>query len=61
MATIARRHDLWLHVDGAYGALAAMAIPERFEGLALADSLSMDARHRRLPVRAPQHRRERFS
>jgi len=43
VAAIARRHDLWLHVDGAYGALAAMAVPERFEGLALADSLSMDA------------------
>jgi glutamate/tyrosine decarboxylase-like PLP-dependent enzyme len=43
VAAIARRHDLWMHVDGAYGALAAMAVPERFEGLALADSLSMDA------------------
>jgi glutamate/tyrosine decarboxylase-like PLP-dependent enzyme len=43
VAAIARRHDLWLHVDGAYGALAAMAVPEPFEGLALADSLSMDA------------------
>jgi glutamate/tyrosine decarboxylase-like PLP-dependent enzyme len=43
VAAIARRHGLWLHVDGAYGALAAMAVPERFQGLALADSLSMDA------------------
>lgn len=43
VAAIARRHGLWMHVDGAYGALAAMAVPERFEGLALADSLSMDA------------------
>ena len=43
VAAIARRNDLWMHVDGAYGALAAMAVPERFEGLALADSLSMDA------------------
>ncbi len=40
---IARRHKLWLHVDGAYGALAAMAVPEKFDGLALADSLSLDA------------------
>ncbi|HZH78257.1 MAG TPA: aminotransferase class V-fold PLP-dependent enzyme [Archangium sp.] len=43
VAAIARRNDLWMHVDGAYGALAAMAVPEHFEGLALADSLSMDA------------------
>ncbi|WP_309896184.1 aminotransferase class V-fold PLP-dependent enzyme [Archangium sp.] len=43
VAAIARRNDLWMHVDGAYGALAAMAVPERFEGLELADSLSMDA------------------
>jgi glutamate/tyrosine decarboxylase-like PLP-dependent enzyme len=43
VAAIARRHGLWMHVDGAYGALAAMAAPERFDSLARADSLSMDA------------------
>jgi aromatic-L-amino-acid decarboxylase len=43
VASIARANDLWLHVDGAYGALAALAVPERLEGLALADSLSVDA------------------
>jgi aromatic-L-amino-acid decarboxylase len=43
VSRIARTHGLWMHVDGAYGALAAMALPEQFEGLALADSLSMDA------------------
>lgn len=43
VAAIARRHDLWLHVDGAYGALAALAVPEKFAGLELADSLSLDA------------------
>jgi glutamate/tyrosine decarboxylase-like PLP-dependent enzyme len=32
-----------MHVDGAYGALAAIAVPEKFNGLALADSLSLDA------------------
>jgi aromatic-L-amino-acid/L-tryptophan decarboxylase len=42
IAAIARSHDLWLHVDGAYGALAAIAVPEKFAGLALADSLSLD-------------------
>jgi glutamate/tyrosine decarboxylase-like PLP-dependent enzyme len=42
IATIARSHDLWMHVDGAYGALAAIAAPEKFDGLALADSLSLD-------------------
>ncbi len=42
IADVARRHGLWLHVDGAYGALAAIAEPDRFHGLALADSLSLD-------------------
>jgi aromatic-L-amino-acid decarboxylase len=42
IAEIARQHGLWLHVDGAYGALAALAEPEKFTGLALADSLSLD-------------------
>lgn len=43
IAAIAKANDLWMHVDGAYGALAALARPELFEGLALADSLSLDA------------------
>jgi len=43
IAEVARRHGLWMHVDGAYGALAALAIPEAFDGLALADSISLDA------------------
>lgn len=42
VAEVAREHGLWLHVDGAYGALAAIAVPDRFEGLNLADSLSLD-------------------
>ena len=42
IARIARAHDLWMHVDGAYGALAAIAIPHKFEGLGQADSLSLD-------------------
>lgn len=43
IASLAKQHGAWLHVDGAYGALAALALPERFEGLALADSVSLDA------------------
>ncbi|MGA0562658.1 pyridoxal phosphate-dependent decarboxylase family protein [Ancylobacter sp. VNQ12] len=43
LTQIARREGLWLHVDGAYGALAALAAPAKFEGLAGADSLSLDA------------------
>ena len=33
---------MWLHVDGAYGAIAALADPEEFQGLDRADSLSLD-------------------
>jgi glutamate/tyrosine decarboxylase-like PLP-dependent enzyme len=43
LADIARSHDLWLHVDGAYGAFAAVAEPAKFDGLARADSISLDA------------------
>jgi aromatic-L-amino-acid/L-tryptophan decarboxylase len=42
IAAIARAHNVWLHVDGAYGALAAIAAPERFDGIELVDSLSLD-------------------
>lgn len=43
IAAIARREGLWMHVDGAYGGLAALAVPEQFRGLSEADSLSLDA------------------
>jgi aromatic-L-amino-acid decarboxylase len=43
IADVAERHGLWLHVDGAYGAPAAMVRPELFVGLERADSLSLDA------------------
>ena len=33
IAGIAHAHGIWMHVDGAYGALAALAIPEKFTGL----------------------------
>jgi glutamate/tyrosine decarboxylase-like PLP-dependent enzyme len=43
IAGIAQARGLWLHVDGAYGGLAAMAAPGLFAGLAQADSISLDA------------------
>jgi len=42
IAAIARAHKTWLHVDGAYGALAAIAAPQKFDGIELVDSLSLD-------------------
>jgi glutamate/tyrosine decarboxylase-like PLP-dependent enzyme len=43
IAEIAQREKLWLHVDGAFGGLAALAVPEKFQGLSSVDSLSLDA------------------
>ena len=45
-ADVAAEHELWFHVDGAYGAPAA-AVPaqrEQFRGMERADSLAIDAR-----------------
>jgi glutamate/tyrosine decarboxylase-like PLP-dependent enzyme len=44
VAAIARTNDLWMHVDGAYGAAAVLCERGRvlLEGLELADSLSLD-------------------
>ena len=42
IADIAQTWGLWLHVDGAYGGLAAIAAPGLFTGLAQADSISLD-------------------
>src|SRR5579864_3653304 len=42
VAEIAHRHNAWFHVDGAYGALAAIAARPKFDGLELADSISLD-------------------
>ena len=39
---VAHTHGVWVHVDGAYGALAAIAAPEKFQGLELVDSISLD-------------------
>ena len=42
IAEIAHRAGAWFHIDGAYGALAAMADRQKFQGLELADSISLD-------------------
>lgn len=42
IADIAHEYGAWFHVDGAYGALAAIAEPEKFAGMNLADSISLD-------------------
>ena len=42
IASLCREQGVWMHIDGAYGALAALAVPERFAGLQAADSLSLD-------------------
>ena len=43
LADVARQHDLWFHIDGAYGAAAALAEPDKFVGMSHADSISLDA------------------
>ncbi|HZH90246.1 MAG TPA: aminotransferase class I/II-fold pyridoxal phosphate-dependent enzyme [Pyrinomonadaceae bacterium] len=45
IAEVAREFDLWFHIDGAYGALAAADASKRahFDGLAEADSVALDA------------------
>ncbi len=44
IAAICREHDLWFHVDGAYGAFAAAVpgAPDDLRGLAEADSVAVD-------------------
>lgn len=44
IAAICREHDLWFHVDGAYGALAAVVpgAPPELRGLEEADSVAVD-------------------
>jgi aromatic-L-amino-acid/L-tryptophan decarboxylase len=42
LAAVAKSCGAWFHVDGAYGALAAIARPGIFDGLNLADSISLD-------------------
>jgi aromatic-L-amino-acid/L-tryptophan decarboxylase len=44
LADLCRRYDLWLHIDGAFGALAALAPRDRHQiaGIEQADSLGFD-------------------
>ena len=44
IADICRKHELWFHVDGAYGALAALApgSPDSLRALGEADSIAVD-------------------
>ena len=42
IGAICRAQGLWLHVDGAYGVPAALVAPEKFCGLSVANSLSLD-------------------
>jgi len=44
IAAVCAEHGLWFHVDGAYGAPAAMLddAPAAFRGIALADSVAVD-------------------
>jgi aromatic-L-amino-acid decarboxylase len=50
IAAICREYDLWFHVDGAYGAFAALLlhehqgveVPADLEGISLADSVAVD-------------------
>ena len=44
LAAICRDHDLWFHVDGAYGAMAAVLpdAPPELDGMGEADSVAVD-------------------
>jgi aromatic-L-amino-acid decarboxylase len=42
IVAVARRHNCWVHVDGAFGVLSAIARPQLFKGLDGVDSVSLD-------------------
>lgn len=45
IASVAKKYDVWMHIDGAYGGPAAGTdlVREQFDGLDLADSITIDA------------------
>jgi 5-histidylcysteine sulfoxide synthase len=51
MATLAREHNLWLHADGAYGALFMLTEKgrEKLKGIEKADSIALDP-HKALSI-----------
>ncbi len=44
LSAIAKQHDMWLHVDGAYGGLVSSLpeLKEKYAGMELADSIALD-------------------
>ncbi|MBR7800050.1 pyridoxal phosphate-dependent decarboxylase family protein [Undibacterium fentianense] len=44
LASIAKRHGMWFHVDGAYGGLVSSlpSLQEQYKGMELADSIALD-------------------
>ena len=43
LADLCAEFDLWFHIDGSYGGVAAIARPELYKGMERADSLAIDA------------------
>jgi aromatic-L-amino-acid/L-tryptophan decarboxylase len=44
LSTVAKKHEMWLHIDGAYGGLASSlpSLKAKYKGLELADSIALD-------------------
>ncbi len=44
LSAVAKKHEIWLHIDGAYGVLAASlpSLKAKYKGLELADSIALD-------------------
>ncbi len=44
LATLAKKYELWFHIDGAYGGLASSldSLKNQYKGIELADSLAID-------------------
>jgi len=44
LATLAKKYDMWFHVDGAYGGLASSLpnLKKKYSGIELADSIALD-------------------